>query len=262
MKYELSEIGEIEFSWDFDEEGYQEFLDENGLDKSNDSFMEYVNDFVMFDLEYFDSDTYHHMDFGSMSYSELEDEFGSRVADYVLNSCMSEGSCRIDQDGLYDGGEGESVEDSAMKLLKHGGYYKGCRGFILKNGVVVYTEAEHNMITRLNGVNSKFDFIRMGNIRVLDASLDICQEPTQQQYDVIEKVLASYRGQTFYLDLFGKKGGEHGVMYRHEEPYRVLRDMEAYFNDGTLPRGDSYESRQMRTVMISESQFSRLLSIK
>lgn len=259
MKYDLNEIGEIEFSWDFDEDGYQEYLQENELQNSQESFMEYVNDYVTFELEYFDSDTYHHMDFDSLSYSELEDGFGESVAYNVLNACMEDGSCRMDQSELYDSGD-DSIDDAAMKLLRHGGYYKGCRGFILKNGVVIYTDAEHNMVTRLNGVKSKFDFIRMGNIRVLDASLDMCQEPTEEQYNVIEKVLASYRGQTFYLDFFGSDGGENGVMYRSEEPYRVMNDIHSYYSKGIKPKGDTHESKIIHKIKINEQQFKRIMS--
>ena len=220
MKYDLNEVGEIEFSWDFDEDGYREFLEENSYSDSQEAFMEYVNGYVSFDLEYFDSDTYHHMDYDSLSFPELKEEFGDSVANEVLSCCKEEGSC-----------------------------------------LVVYTDAEHNMVTRINGVNSKFDFIRMGNIRVLDASLDMCQEPTEKQYNVIEKVLSSYRGETFYLDFFGKSGGEYGVMYQSEEPYRVMNDIRKYYEEGVKPKGDSYESKSGKLVMITESQFKRIMLI-
>lgn len=260
MKYDLNEVGEIEFSWDFDEDGYREFLEENSYSDSQEAFMEYVNDYVSFDLEYFDSDTYHHMDYDSLSFPELKEEFGDSVANEVLSCCREEDSCRLDQSELYSDDD-VSVEDAAMKLLRNGAYFKGCRGFILQNGVVVYTDAEHNMVTRINGVNSKFDFIRMGNIRVLDASLDMCQEPTEKQYNVIEKVLSSYKGETFYLDFFGKSGGEYGVMYQSEEPYRVMNDIRKYYEEGVKPKGDSYESKSGKLVMITESQFNRIMLI-
>ena len=128
----------------------------------------------------------------------------------------------------------QALSDAAMARLKHGQYFKNCRGFILPNGVVVYTEAEHNMCTKIPGVKNTFHFIELGCIRLLDASVDLACPPTNKQWEVLSQVFDSYYGQRLDLDLMNKQIGAASKTYRELNPEEVTRDIQSYFTNGRI----------------------------
>ena len=161
----------------------------------------------------------------------MEDAFDEKVARIIINDCKKSGKGKLEISCLYDDEEldlndNEQVNDRAMKVLSYGKFYEGCRGFILTNGVVVYTPAEHNQCTAINGVKGTFDFIRMGNIRVLDHSIDIGKYPTEAQFRVLQKVIRTYS--PLYMDIISE-GTEFSKTY--ERPYyeMVVRDIKKAF---------------------------------
>lgn len=255
VNFDTSEIGGVNYTWDFDEEEYQEWLVDSEYENTQESLMEYINDNVEFELEYLDNETFHECGHDYVDYNTLEDMFGSKMQQEILTTCMNDGSGSFETINLFsdddvDINDQNSVNNIAMKLLRHGDYFKGCRGFILTNGVVVYTESEHNEICKIPNVNNKFDFIRMGNIRVLSQSIDIGAEPTSEQRDVLRKVIASYSDEELYLDIYQGKSSI-GVKYIRPQWRYVMGEIDRYYSEGIKPQGnDFYENKKVKSKIL------------
>lgn len=89
MKFELSEIGEIHCTLNFNEDWYNDYLQENGLSNSREILQDYVREECDYDIEYYDSETYHSMnEYDTMTIDEIEKNFGKALAHDVFNECM------------------------------------------------------------------------------------------------------------------------------------------------------------------------------
>ena len=262
--FDSSEIGAVNYSWDFDEDEYQEWLQEAEYENTQESLMEYINDNVTFELEYLDNETYHTCGSDYVDYNELEDMFGSKMQNEILKTCMNDGSGTFETVNLYsdddvDVSNKDSINNMAMKLLRHGDYFKDCRGFILTNGVVVYTETEHNEICRIPNINNKFDFIRMGNIRVLPQSIDIGDKPTSEQRDVLRRVIASYADEELYLDIYQGKSSI-GAHYIHPDWRYVMGEIDRFYSEGIKPQGNEYYESKDSKKQIIENKYDGLFN--
>lgn len=260
--FDSSEIGTVNYSWDFDEEEYQEWLVGAEYENTQEALMEYINDNVEFELEYLDNETYHTCGCDYVDYNTLEDMFGEKMQKEILTTCMSDGSGSFETVNLYsdddvDINDRNSVNNMAMRLLRHGDYFKDCRGFILTNGVVVYTESEHNEICRIPNINNKFDFIRMGNIRILPQSIDIGAAPTSEQRSVLRKVIASYANEELYLDIYQGKSSI-GAKYIQPDWRYVMGEIDRFFSEGIKPQGNGfYEGKKSQIV---ENKYDNLFN--
>ena len=260
--FDSSEIGAVNYSWDFDEEEYQEWLVDAEYENTQEALMEYINDNVEFELEYLDNETYHTCGCDYVDYNTLEDMFGKKMQKEILTTCMSDGSGSFETVNLYsdddvDINDRNSVNNMAMRLLRHGDYFKDCRGFILTNGVVVYTESEHNEICRIPNINNKFDFIRMGNIRILPQSIDIGAAPTSEQRSVLRKVIASYANEELYLDIYQGKSSI-GAKYIQPDWRYVMGEIDRFFSEGIKPQGNGfYEGKKPQIV---ENKYDNLFN--
>ena len=191
---DISEIGEFVYSMDFDEDEYQEYLQDNELEDNDENKKTFIMDYVEFDFELLDSETYHSLGYYKLSYSDIEnnfDEFGEPLACQVLNDCLKFGKGNIEKELLsspsmnVDVNNPDSINMAAVKILPNGAYYKGCRGFILTNGVVVYTEAEHSHCMEIPGIKGTYDFVWKGNIRLIKDSINVWVKPTIEQKIVV-----------------------------------------------------------------------------
>lgn len=258
---DFSEVGKVEYQWDYFEDDYQEWLQEEGLQDSPEVKMEYIKDNVTFDVDFLDNQTYHVMGSeGGLFYDDLENVFGESMAERMLNDCIENGSGSFEtyemyENESYDINNPQELNDIAMKLLPHGEYYKNCRGFILTNGVIVYTEGEHNDVLMIPGINNKFQFVELGNIRILDHSIDIGAEPTYEQEEVLRQILREYDGEEIYLDIF-HDGEDIGVVY-HSADYRyVMGEIDRFYSEGIRPQGGyTYENKTFCQETINENTF-------
>ena len=240
---DLSDVGKVECECDFDEDEYNEWLVDNELTDSQEVRIQYYTENVTYDVTYLDNETYHTMEYDSVYYDDLEELFGEKMAETILSGCMKNGKYDFETyelyaDNTYDLSNPQEVNDIAMKLFSHGEYYKDCRGFILSNGVIVYTPSEHNEICMIPGVDSKFKFIEMGNIRLLPNSIDIGAEPTYEQEEVLREVIASYSEEELYLDIFDGNS-EIGAKYTNPDWRYVIGEIDRYYSEGIRPQGDN-----------------------
>lgn len=258
---DLSEVGEVVCEdWTYDEEEYQEWLAENELQDTLESKRQYIEEefAVEFDITYLDNQIYHTMGGDWAYYDDLVEVFGEKMAKTIENEMLTNGYYKFDigdlySDEIYNINNPQELNDIAMKLLPHGDYYKDCRGFILTNGVVVYTEGEHNDVQRIPGINSKFQFVELGNIRILDHSVDIGAEPTWEQEKVLRQVIASYDGEEFYLDIFSD-GGEIGAQYPSANYQYIMGEINRFYSEGVRPQGGyAYESEEKKGERIEEN---------
>ena len=239
---DLSEVGRVECECYFDEEEYNEWLVDNELTDSEENRIQYFKDVIDYQVTYLDNETFHCMETDyAVLYDDLEKLFGEKMAQNILYGCMKNNKYEFEtyelySDNTYDLSNPNEVNDIAMKLFRHGEYFKDCRGFILSNGVIVYTEAEHNEITAIPGLDNKFDFIRMGNIRLLPNSIDIGAEPTYEQEEVLRQVIGSYSEEELYLDIFDNHN-EIGVKYIQPDWRYVIGEINRYYSEGIKPQG-------------------------
>lgn len=254
--YDMSEVGMVQCEdWTYDEEEYQEWLVDNELQDTLENKIAYIEDYnVEFDISLFDNQTYHLMGGDWAYYDDLVEVFGERMAKQIETEMLQDGQSKFETSDLYSDTEydinnPQELNDIAMKLLPHGEYYQNCRGFILTNGVIVYTEGEHNDVLRIPGINSKFQFIELGNIRILDHAVDIGAEPTWEQEKVLRQVIASYDGEEFYLDIYSD-GGEIGAQYPNADYQYIMGEIDRFYSEGIRPQGGyAYESKKGEKTM-------------
>jgi hypothetical protein len=254
--YDMSEVGMVQCEdWTYDEEEYQEWLVDNELQDTPENKIAYIEDSnVEFDISFFDNQTYHLMGGDWAYYDDLVEVFGERMAKQIETEMLQDGQSKFETSDLYSDTEydisnPQELNDIAMKLLPHGEYYQNCRGFILTNGVIVYTEGEHNDVLRIPGINSKFQFIELGNIRILDHAVDIGAEPTWEQEKVLRQVIASYDGEEFYLDIYSD-GGEIGAQYPNADYQYIMGEIDRFYSEGIRPQGGyAYESKKGEKTM-------------
>lgn len=258
FNYELNQIGSVEPSLDFDEDYYQEWLEDNELEDSQENKLEFIKTECEFDLDYTDSEYYHHMDYDSMYYDDMVDAFGERMANDMLNACLNGESKYFEpleyaNDEEVDSNDINAIEEDALRKLKHGSYFKNVRGFVLHNGEIVYTDAEHNMITRVVGIDTKFDAVRKGMIRLLPNAIDIGDLPTYEQEKVLAQLVKAHQGEELYMDIFDNSL-EHGCRYFSPSVEKVIMDIRNFYNNGVVPNGNSdamYESVDTTNVFPS-----------
>lgn len=254
--YDMSEVGEVQCEdWTYDEEEYQEWLVDNELQDTLENKIAYIEDFnVEFDISFFDNQTYHLMGGDWAYYDDLVEVFGERMAKQIETEMLQYGKSKFDtsdlySDTAYDINNSQELNDIAMRLLPHGEYYQNCRGFILTNGVIVYTEGEHNDVLRIPGINSKFQFIELGNIRILDHSVDIGAKPTWEQEKVLRQVITSYDGEEFYLDIFSN-GSEIGAKYPNANYQYIMGEINRFYSEGIRPQGGyAYENKKKEKII-------------
>lgn len=264
FNYNINEIGSVAFTLNFDEDSYAEYLSDNGIGDSQQARFSFVKDYCDYDVECTDSETYHHLCYATMTIDEIVEIFGSQMANDVLKDCMDGNEHTFEpleyQNDEVDLNDPEQLSQAAMKYLKYGKYFKGARGFILPNGVFVYTESEHNMCSRIPGVNGTYHFIDLGCIRVLPNSVDISKKPTDEQRITLYEVIRCYEDSELDVDLTNKQIGVVHRQYSHYYPQDVWYDISNYFKGKTTNRQTLYEKITLKDIrkMVYES-IERLL---
>lgn len=262
MQYDISEIGAINCQLNFDEDEYQEYLSDEKLTDTEDTRNYFIREYCNYDVEFLDSDTLHSMDYETMTIDEIEEEFGEAIARDVFEECKDgkehEYEILAYRNNEIDINNPAELNAEAVKVLRHGGYFKNCRGFILTNGTIVYTDAEHNMCSRISGVKGTYHFIELGNIRLLDHSVDMTKRPTKEQRIVLNQFFKANEGEEVYMDLINDMGWTTSFQYQNLDTSTAFSDIENFYNGQINQR---YIVREMKKqYRISESQLKSIIS--
>lgn len=143
-------------------------------------------------------------------------------------------------------------------------YYFYDAGYILKDGSMLNFSGEkgkhfgirgedHRAIAIIfdedisSGTEAMIKFMNYGNIRIMDESpgIDLIKEPTQKQYDTIERFIFNcFQRREFYID-FSDTSGK--VIYNKQysgllRSKNIIEDIKNYFRYG-IPKDDEiYEN--------------------
>ena len=260
-EYDVTDIGSVYFTLNFDEDWYEEYLLDNGLQDTEKNKYEYIKDNCDYDVEFTDSETYHHLGYDTMTIDEIEDFFGEMMANEVFKDCMDEEQHEYEPYNYIsqsvDITDPNELSQIAIKCLQHGEYFKNARGFILPNGIVVYTDQEHNMCSKIPGIKGTFHFIELGCIRVLPNGIDLSKKPTNEQYKTLYKVLKCYYSEELYLDLMNKQIGNFSKKYQYCDPDEIINDINKYFK-GIMRNNKIYET--MKVISLDENKIRKIVS--
>lgn len=252
---DISQIGEFVYDMDFDEDEYQEYLQEWELQDTLEEKIKYIKENVYFNFEFLDNVYHHTLSYAELSYDDIEniDEVGEELAKVVLKDCLEDGNGRIEKILLFNDDinidDPKELNAAALKILPHGGYFKGCRGFILTDGNIVYTEAEHNHCSEIPGIKGTVDFIKRGNIRILTDSMDVWTKPTVQQRRVIANIVRYYRNETLIVSV-KRNGAEEYRQFDNPNAELILKYIDSVYGMN--------ENKINKKLVISESQKNRI----
>lgn len=139
-------------------------------------------------------------------------------------------------DILYEKYKDYEPEEAAKHLFSTSDEYsKGMHGYILQDGTIIMMSpgSDHNEITCVNGVDSKWDFIKRGNVSIYANNVRIGQELSYSQERILRKLVASY--DEVYVDLFDKNGNEYTGCFYDVSPSYFCNVFDRYYRDGILP---------------------------
>ena len=234
-RIDTSQVGEIICSaYDCLENELEDWLEDNSLQDSSDARKRFLKECGTFLVELLDNVTFHHCGYAELTYNDFIKSVNISLANDVVDECIDGDEHRFEilayiEDDSIDINDSKQLNDIAKKLLPHGGYYRNCRGFILSDGTIIYTEIEHNQCSAIPGVKGTFHFLELGNIRLVKNSIDIATMPTYEQIKVLEEVLDSYYGNTVYLDMSQKGKEKKSLVFNYCETNEVLSQVKRYY---------------------------------
>lgn len=238
-------IDGIEFRCSYDEDDLQDAIANGEVDDSNKD--EWFNENAEFEMSFTTID-------GDTSYidstADMFDYEGipSEIQDLILNEfgkTREFGKDYYISDVSYTLANqmGGSVDDIAKRMFRTiDQYTQGIHGFCLKDGtwVLMPDGGDHNSISCINGVDSKYDFIEMGYPSIYDNNLRVGDELTYEQEQQIGRVARSYSDSELYVSFLKKNGREESCRYSHPRYQRVLSDIRRFYSDGIAPQGDGW----------------------
>lgn len=136
----------------------------------------------------------------------------------------------------------DDIYEAAKHLFDTSNEYIAAHGFITQDGMFIYMEegTDHNNITSLKNIDSKFDFIEMGNISFYEDSIRVGKQLTYPQERALSMIIRHYSDSKIYLALLNGPKGDKSVCYHSPDYRRVLSDIDNYYNDGIVPFGDGF----------------------
>ena len=137
----------------------------------------------------------------------------------------------------------DNIDDACKRMFSTSSeYQRGMHGYVLKDGTIILMPmgGDHNNITSINGVESKWQFIEDGNPSILDNNLRVGGELTYEQECVIGRMIRSYSDEELYVSFLGGKHGEQSCRYDSPNWRRVIADINRYYSEGMIPQGDGF----------------------
>lgn len=241
-------VNGIEFRCWYDEDDFDEAINDGEIDKNDQSSVdEWMYDNLYFDMRFIDND------YETMGYIEdtqaMMDSYGmpEEYIDLVVNTYKENPKLnydyRIDDIAYEMANSMDNVDDACKRMFDTSDEYsKGMHGFVLKDGTIILMPpgGDHNNITSINGVEDKWQFVEDGNPSILDNNLRVGGTLTYAQQNVIGRMIRSYSDDELYVDFLGGPKGEQTCRYVNPDYRRVFADINRYYNEGMIPRGEGF----------------------
>ena len=140
--YNMNEIGGVNCQLNFDEDEYEEWLNDNELQNIPEVKNQFIKDYCTYSIEYLTPETFHGFDYDDLSYDEIINKFGQNMGMAMINDCMdgrehSFETLEYVEDTPVDLSNPNEVNAAAKKYMRTVDNPGGVRGFILTDGTVV-----------------------------------------------------------------------------------------------------------------------------
>ncbi len=255
---DLNGVGGINCYMDFDEEEYEEWLQEYGKQDTQETKTEYISDYCVFTVEFLDSETMHGMgQYQDMSYEEIFENFGYKMACDIVESCMDGKEHMFD---FYDYADSDEFDLSNTEELNRRAknvmtvVSSPCgkfRGWILSDGTVLDAGWDHNACFKIspNQIKYREDFTLLGNVRFSDVSLEFGKYPTSKQLSMVRMFCEYHSHDGIFVDFHGGKNGWKSKQYNGLDYSELCNDLYNYYTKGTLGyERELYESVDEKTL--------------
>ena len=214
---------------------YKKFIDEDGEEmyhvKYETENYNDTEDMPLDDIAYY---------FGDDTAEMVEDEEGEQNED---------GSFTINNLSCNNPNDVREVNNLALRLFGET-YSFGLAGYLLVDGKLLdfsqgqgYRTADHRQIGLIDNMDM-YSFMNLGNIRLIPESpgITLSRKPTYQQMNKLSEFISKYgrKENYFYVDVVDSNGNNiWNKAYDYPYPEFILRDIENYFDDGTVPSDDN-----------------------
>ena len=202
----------------------------------------------VYDVTAYDMDGNMVFDETEVSGYEVDDYFGEEIGyqiykhQGVLNP--NNGLYLLKCESPY---ENMGIDEIAKKMFSKRltEYYTNFRGYIMQDGTCIdFYDNDHNYICNIPGIDDKYEFIALGNIRCGDNFFDLIQYPTYEQKICLRKLIAN--AEDLSIDIYDKNGDmplTSAVYNGKVEPSIVLGQIDRFFSDGVKlnPNVDNYD---------------------
>lgn len=240
-------VDEIVFSCWYDDDDLQDAISNGDVDNTKEGINDWMYENLNFSIYCYDIDG---NSLGGLDTTQDMMDYDGIPQDYIdliVGEYNSNPQCNHEyriSDIIYDMANSCGNIDDACKKMFYttDEYYKGAHGFVLKDGTIVIMPqgGDHNAITSVNGVESKWQFVEDGNPSILNNNLRVGGSLTYDQEAVIGKMIRCYSDDELYVDFLGGPKGEQTCKYSYPDYRRVFADIDRYYDDGIIPQGDGF----------------------
>ena len=209
--YDVGEIGAVNCTLDFDEDEYQEWLQDVGAQDTPENKIQYIKDYCSYDVEYLDKETFHHFDSEDLSYDEILETFGEKMGGAIINDCMDgkehsfETLEYLDYSSI-DLNNPAELNAAAKQVMQTVDSPCGkFRGWILSDGTTLDAGWDHDACFRIDPKRIKYreDFTKLGNVRFSAVSLEFGKYPTREQMQMLRMYCEYHSNDTIQVDFLG-----------------------------------------------------------
>ena len=178
-----------------------------------------------------------------MSYDGIPQEYIDLIVDEYKKGPKINHEYRIDDISYEMANRIDDVDEACKRMFDTADeYQRGMHGFVLKDGTIILMPpgGDHNNITSINGVESKWQFVEDGYPSIVGNNLRVGGELTYPQKEVIGRMIRSYSDEELYVSFLGGKHGEQSCRYYQPDWRAVMADIESYYTEGIIPQGDGF----------------------
>lgn len=233
----------------YDEDEYQEWLQENGKQDTQETKLEYLKATCSFVVQYLDSMTMHPMGgYKDMSFDEIYENFGEKMGNDIVNQCMDGRDHEFElyeymNSDEFDLSNTAEVNRRAKEIMPIVDNPCGrFRGWILTDGTVLDAGWDHIAACKISPSQLKYreDFTLLGNVRFSNVSLEFGKYPTWEQLRQVRQFCEYHSYDSIQVDFLGHQNGRQSKTYRGLDYTELCDDLNRYYTYGQVRDDDDY----------------------